>query len=159
MLYQQDMVDAVSSIHAQISAFCDTGFALAIHIRYTRPSLLYRTYQQPWIDHYSEKGFMLTDPVVHWGLMNTGMVWWDDLADQDPAGVLRDARAFGLLNGWTYSMGEAASRTISGITRSGPAFTETEVQHIIALTHEAHTLTMGIESFAPEVMEALRALG
>ncbi len=159
MLQEQDMVDAVSRIHGQISAMCDTGFALAIHIRYTRPSLLYRTYQQPWIDHYSEKGFMLTDPVVHWGLMNTGIVWWDDLADQDPAGVLRDAKAFGLLNGWTYSMGEAASRTITGITRSAPAFSDAEVKTIIALTHEVHELTTGIENFSPEVMDALRTLG
>ena len=159
MLQQKDMVAAVLRIHGQISAMCDTGFALAIHIRYTRPSLLYRTYQQPWIDHYSEKGFMLTDPVVHWGLMNTGLVWWDDLANQDPAGVLRDAKLFGLHNGWTYSMGEAASRTITGITRSGPAFTDTEVETIIGLTHEVHAVTTGIENFSPEVMDALRAIG
>ena len=159
MLQQQAMIDAVSRIHGKLAQMCDTGFALAIHIRYTRPSLLYRTYSQAWIDHYSEKGFMLTDPVVHWALQNSGWVWWDDLADQDPEGVLRDAKAFGLMNGWTYSMGESTSRTITGITRSGEKFTTDEVDQIIAMTHEIHALTAGIENFAPEVMDALRALG
>lgn len=58
-------VTRVAGLLDRLRTYCDTGFALAIHIRYTRPSLLYRTYDQAWIDHYSEKGFMLTDPVVH----------------------------------------------------------------------------------------------
>lgn len=36
----------------ELSAICDTGFALALHIRFTRPNILYRTYPQKWLDHY-----------------------------------------------------------------------------------------------------------
>ena len=57
--------------------FCDTGFALAVHIRYTRPTLLYQTYEQSWADQYSEKGYMLSDPTVHWGLANVGSMEWE----------------------------------------------------------------------------------
>lgn len=143
---------------AQIGSICDTGFALAIHIRFTRPALLYRTYQMDWIEHYSEKGFMLTDPVVHWGLMNSGKVLWDDLAEQDTAGVLSDAKSFGLMNGWTYSVGPANSRTISGHTKSGADFTDQQSAELQALVQKAHDETEGIESFSPEVMDAMRLL-
>jgi len=52
-------ITAVTERLTQLRALCDSGFALAIHIRYTRPTILYRTYDQAWIDHYSERGFML----------------------------------------------------------------------------------------------------
>lgn len=61
-------VNKLTSLHKQLSAICDTGFAIAAHIRYTRPSLLYQTYARKWSEHYSEKGYMLCDPVVIWVL-------------------------------------------------------------------------------------------
>lgn len=152
-------VSEVTAIHKQLSALCDTGFAVACHIRYTRPSLLYRTYSKAWIDHYSAQGYMLSDPVVHWGLANTGRVMWSDLAGQDPAGVLPAAKAHGLQNGWTYSTGKPTSRTISGHTRSGPAYTEAEFTRIASLIEELHRLTEGFDTLDPRIQESLRALG
>jgi LuxR family transcriptional regulator, quorum-sensing system regulator SdiA len=151
-------IEAMRDLLAQIGLICDTGFALAIHIRFTRPALLYRTYRSDWIEHYSEKGFMLSDPVVHWGLMNSGKVLWDDLSEQDTSGVLSDAKSFGLMNGWTYSVGLASSRTISGHTKSGADFTPDQVATLQTLVQQAHDLTDGIEKFSPEVMDALRLL-
>lgn len=158
MAKEMKKVEQMRALLADIGAVCDTGFALAIHIRFTRPALLYRTYSQDWIEHYSENGFMLTDPVVHWGLMNSGQVRWDDLAEQDSAGVLSDAKKFGLTNGWTYSVGPASSRTISGHTKSGADFTDQEVATLKSLVEEAHTITEGIESFSVELMDVLRLL-
>jgi LuxR family transcriptional regulator len=151
--------EAVGKLLLQLSAFCDTGFALAVHIRYTRPSLLYRTYSQDWIEHYSERGFMLSDPVVHWGLTNTGTVEWADLADMDPDGVMKAAVAHGLTNGWTFSFGPATSRTIGGLTKSGAAFTEADRSKIIRIIEEIHALTDGIEAFPANTQDALRQLG
>jgi LuxR family transcriptional regulator, quorum-sensing system regulator SdiA len=151
-------VEELRGFLAQLGDHCDTGFALAIHIRFTRPSLLFRTYRQDWIEHYSEKGFMLTDPVVHWGIMNAGEITWDDLAPHDTGGVLADAKRFGLTNGWTYSVGEMDSRTISGLTKSGAPFTEADRKTLRAIVDKVHALTDGIENFDPEVLEAMRAL-
>ena len=127
-----------------LDVLCDTGFALAIHIRYTRPTLLYRTYAQDWSDHYTEQGFMLRDPVVHCGLANTGMVDWNDLAD--PEGVLASARAHGLFNGLTYSTGSTTSRTISGITRSTGTFSEQERAQVAEICDDVHRLTSAFET-------------
>ena len=152
-------IEAVSERLARLGALCDSGFALAIHIRYTRPTILYRTYDQAWIEHYSERGFMLSDPVVHWGLTHVGGISWIDLADQDPQGVLRDAVAHGLDNGWTYAMGPQTSRSIAGVTRTGTDFTAAERAEIAQIVDDLHALTENFESFAPETQAALLALG
>jgi LuxR family transcriptional regulator, quorum-sensing system regulator SdiA len=144
---------------ATISAICDRGFALAVHIRLTRPTLLYQTYADDWTDYYSTKGYMMSDPSVAWGLENTGSVLWSDLADHDPAGVIADAIRFGLTNGWAYSTGPASSRTISGTPKSGSDFTQAERDEIIRQIEAIHAATEGFESFPPEIQQALRALG
>lgn len=151
-------VTDVERLLSQMSELCDTGYALAIHIRYTRPSLLYRTYGQAWIDHYSENGYMLTDPVVRWGLGNTGLLPWAALEGDDPAGVLARARDFGLRNGVVYAVGPAGSRTIAGLTRSGAPFTEADLTRATGIVDRIHALTDGIEQTAPEELEALRLL-
>lgn len=152
-------IEAVSERLIRLGALCDSGFALAIHIRYTRPTILYRTYDQAWIEHYSERGFMLSDPVVHWGLTHVGGIRWADLADHDPQGVLRDALAHGLHNGWTYAVGPQASRTIAGVTKTGADFTESQRAEVAQIVDDLHALTEGFETFTPDTQAALLALG
>ncbi|KEO56058.1 autoinducer binding domain-containing protein [Thioclava pacifica] len=123
----------------ELRAICDTGFALALHIRFTRPNILYRTYPQKWLDYYSDRGMMIEDPVVLWGLRETGMVRWADLPD--PAGIVAEAEAFGLRNGLTCSVGPNSSRSISGFTRSSGPFSDGEAEHLLALTQRLHDMT------------------
>jgi LuxR family transcriptional regulator, quorum-sensing system regulator SdiA len=148
----------IARILVELHTICDRGFALAIHIRYTRPTLLYQTYDQSWADTYSERGYMLSDPVVRWGLNNTGWVEWASLADQDPEGVLADAVAHGLTNGWTYATGPAASRTIAGLPCSSAGFTPDERAALAVTIDQLHELTDGFETLSPTQQDALRAL-
>jgi LuxR family transcriptional regulator len=142
----------------KLRSLCDRGFALAIHIRYTRPTLLYQTYDQAWSDRYSEKGYMLSDPVVGWGLGNTGWVEWASLAPQDPVGVIADAVAHGLTNGWTYSTGPSSSRTIAGLPRSGAPFSAADRAEMAQIVDSIHELTEGFETFTPDLQNRLRGL-
>jgi LuxR family transcriptional regulator, quorum-sensing system regulator SdiA len=142
----------------RLASLSNSGYALAIHIRYTRPTLLYRSYGQSWIDHYTEKGFMLSDPTVRWGLRNTGMVNWSDLHESDPEGVFDAARTHGLFNGITYSTGREVSRTISGHTRSEAAFSAEERAELTALIDEIHRLTENFETLPKAEQRALRSL-
>lgn len=151
-------VEAVAQKLGELRTLCDTGFALAIHIRYTRPTLLFQTYERAWADTYSEKGYMLSDPVVHWGLTNTGWVEWASLTDRDPQGVIADAVAHGLTNGWTYAVGPVSSRTIAGLTRSGPAFSAAERGVIGAMIDDIHAETDGFEAFPQVQQDKLRNL-
>lgn len=159
MVPAQESVTRVAALLERLKALCDSGFALAIHIRYTRPSLLYRSYGPDWIETYSAKGYMLSDPVVHWGLTHTGWVDWRDLEAQDPAGVMADAAAHGLHHGLTYATGPAASRTITGFTRSTGPFTPAERAELEEISEALHAATEGIEQFDEAAMTALRALG
>lgn len=152
-------VEIVAQSLRRLGELCDRGFALAVHIRLIRPTLLYQTYSEAWSEHYSVKGYMLTDPVVGWGLQQTGWVRWSDLTDRDPAGVMLDAVRFGLTNGWTYSTGPASSRTISGTPKSGADFTDAQRDEVCGLVDAIHTATDGFDQFPAKVQQALRDLG
>jgi LuxR family transcriptional regulator, quorum-sensing system regulator SdiA len=151
-------VELIAQKLGTLAGFCDRGFALAVHIRYTRPTLLYQTYDRAWSETYSLKGYMLADPVVHWGLMNNGWVEWASLVGQDPEGVIADAVAHGLANGWTYSVGPASSRTIAGLPRSGPPFTAAERAEMATLVDVIHAETEGFDSFSAPLQDKLRKL-
>ena len=141
----------------QLSAICDRGFALAVHIRYTRPTLLYQTYAQKWGDHYSENGYMMVDPTVHWGLANVGAIAWTELVPQDISGVIAAAQAHGLTNGWTYAVGPATSRSLGSLTSSQPFPPEAHARSC-AIIDEIHALTEGFDSFPPDLQDRLRNL-
>lgn len=143
---------------SRLGELCDTGFALAVHIRLTSPTLLYQTYAQAWAEHYSLKGYMLSDPVVHWGLSNTGRVMWASLTEADPEGVIAAAVSFGLNHGWTYAVGPAKSRTIAGLTRNERAHTPVEMAEIAAIVDDLHDLTDRFDAFSADVQDQLRRL-
>lgn len=150
--------DMLATLLGRLRAHCDSGFALAIHIRLTRPTLLFQTYDPAWSDHYSERGYMLSDPVVHWGLTNIGRVVWDSLADRDPEGVLQAAKDFGLYHGWTYATGKPGDKTIAGLTRSDRGHTAAEMTEIEGIVDAIHHLTEGFDHFPHAEQEAMRHL-
>ncbi|MBC7479854.1 MAG: autoinducer binding domain-containing protein [Pseudorhodobacter sp.] len=148
---------AAALLLSQLATICDRGFALAVHIRYTRPTLLYQTYARDWGDHYSEKGYMMVDPTVHWGLANTGAIDWSDLVPQDTSGVIAAAQAYGLTNGWTYAVGPATSRSLGSLTSSQPFPPEAHAR-CCAIIDQIHALTEGFDSLAPDLQDRLRTL-
>ncbi|TCO72336.1 autoinducer binding domain-containing protein [Rhodovulum euryhalinum] len=151
-------VSKLAELLSALDSLSDTGFALAIHIRFTRPLLLYQSYSSEWSEIYSEKGLMLTDPVVRWGLERTGVLSWDDPGLDDPAGVVPLARQYGLRNGITISTGPVTSRTISGHTRSSGPFQPDEISRLKCLVETVHEVTEGLDALDCPEMEALRAL-
>ena len=146
---------AIAQNLGELRSLCDTGFALAVHIRYTRPTLLYQTYAREWTDRYNEKGYMLADPTVHWGLANTGAMDWAMLENQDPEGVIAAAKGFGLTNGWTYATGPATSRSLGSMTCSR-SFTAEERARICSIIDFIHTETEGFDSLSAAQQETLR---
>jgi LuxR family transcriptional regulator, quorum-sensing system regulator SdiA len=159
MMPNETFVVAQVTAHLRrLQALCDTGYALAIHIRYTRPSLMYRTYPQAWLEHYSEHGLMLSDPVVRWALGHEGAITWAQLESDDPAGVIASARDHGLSHGVAYSVGPAESRTMAGVTRSTP-FTDAEIAEMQDIVTSIHTMTDGFDRLSIADQNALRVLG
>jgi LuxR family transcriptional regulator, quorum-sensing system regulator SdiA len=144
-----------------LGALCDTGYLLAVHIRYTRPTLLFTTYPAAWLEHYSEKGMMMVDPVVRWAMSEStdnGAALWSDLALDDPGNVVASAAQHGLRNGMSFAIGSIASRTIGSITGSQP-FSHTAKSQAEALIAAIHDLTSGAEQLDAKTLDALRAVG
>ena len=145
------------AILSELAVICDRGFALAIHVRYTRPTLLYQTYVQDWVDHYSEKGYMLSDPTVHWGLANVGAVDWAQLRDHDPEGIIAAAEGYGITHGWTYATGPATSRSFGSMASSAPLSAAAHAR-CCAIVDEIHHQTDDFDTMAPDLQDRLRNL-
>ena len=137
---KSDIRQSVDRLLQLTEALCDTGYAYALHIRFTRPDILYRTYPQSWIETYDREGMSVDDPAVVWGLARTGVIRWEDLKE-DGRGIMATAKAHGLTNGVSCAVGPSLSRSIAGFTRSGRAFSDSEVQQLYALTRQMHRLT------------------
>jgi LuxR family transcriptional regulator, quorum-sensing system regulator SdiA len=161
MMPHNDMI--VKQVKDKLKALadlCDTGYLLAIHIRYTRPSLMYTTYPAVWLEHYGEKGMMMVDPVVLWAMSESteeSMARWSDLAANDPAGVISGSAAHGLHNGMSFAIGPITSRTIGSVTKSS-AFSATETATAKELIDAIHDLTNGLEKLDQATQDALRGL-
>lgn len=147
----------VATVLGELGGICDLGFALAIHVRFTRPTLLYQTYAIDWVDLYSEKGYMLSDPTVHWGLSNTGSIEWTQLQDRDPEGVISAAQDYGIQNGWTYATGPATSRSFGSMASSTPLSAAIRAR-CCAIIDDIHRLTDGFEGLPKPVQDRLRTL-
>ncbi len=107
---------------------------------------------------YSDKGFVLKDPTVLWGFNNTGVVKWSDLKDIDDAGILDLASEYGLNFGFTNSIDQGASKSISSFARSDRDFTEAETTEISEITAKLHRDTININSLSPLELEHLKKL-
>jgi LuxR family transcriptional regulator len=134
------------------------GFAIALHIRFTRPTYLFQTYAKRWTDHYSSAGLVMHDPVVHWGLQNVGRVRWADLEAIDAAGVLEQAKDFGLMNGIAIAVVFAGTRTIGGFARADRDFDEAEVDALEAGLLDLHRATAGLGQLSSRDRRALTEL-
>lgn len=129
-----------------------------MHIRFTRPTILYQTYPSEWIRFYRENGFMLSDPVIRWGLRESGFIRWSDIQDEDHAGVMEKAKDYGLKYGVAFTVGQPASRSITGLTKSSGDFSGAEVDEMIAIVTRLHDLTENVAELPADQLEAIRAL-
>jgi len=133
-------------------------FAVGLRIRFNHPSLLYQTYPEAWVAYYAQNGLLFSDPAVLWGMTNTGICDWTDLEAIDQAGVLRQARDFGLVHGVVVSVGDSSNRSIGFFARSDQPVTLDQRQLAQSAMMALHAVSEGIADLAPQEMAALAAL-
>jgi LuxR family transcriptional regulator len=135
-----------------------TGFAIAFHIRFTTPEFLFQTYPKAWIDLYSERGYVMSDPIVRWGFSETGIISWADLGAWDDAGVLAESARFGMNHGVAISIEDGGTRSVAGFARDDRAFTDEEASRLQADVERLHQMTNSADGMSPAVREALHDL-
>jgi LuxR family transcriptional regulator, quorum-sensing system regulator SdiA len=134
------------------------GFAIALHIRFTTPTYLFQTYPKRWTDHYSAAGLVMHDPTVHWGLHNIGHVRWADLERIDVAGVLEQARDFGIMNGVTVAEFASGTRSIASFARADREYDDCEMRELENLLAQLHRVTIGMGELSEDDRRALTEL-
>jgi LuxR family transcriptional regulator len=136
----------------------DWTFAVGLRIRFNHPTLLYQTYPEEWVAYYAQNGLLFADPTVMWGMTNTGVCDWRDLESLDSAGVLRQARDFGLVHGIVVSVGDVTQRSIGFFAHSERPVDgdlRRTAQEVMAELHEA---TDGITGMSAADIAALATL-
>lgn len=141
-----------------LSLLAPAGYFVGLHIRFTAPLFTFQTYDQAWIDHYTENGFVLRDPMTAWGFSTTGTIRWSDPRLPDPFGLFDVARGFGLNHGVTIACGPIKSRTIASFARSDREYKDAEIETITAIVHRLHDMTEPPEQLTKAQVEALRCI-
>jgi LuxR family transcriptional regulator, quorum-sensing system regulator SdiA len=142
----------------RLSLHAPAGYFLGLHIRFTAPLLTYQTYDQAWLEHYTENGFVLRDPMTAWGFSTTGTIRWSDPHLPDPFGLFKEAARFGLHFGATVACGPIKSRTIASFARADREFEDTEIEAVAGIVHRLHAATEPPEALTQAQIEALRCI-
>jgi len=142
----------------ELTHMAPAGFFLGLHIRFTSPLITFQTYDKVWVDHYTENGFVLRDPMTAWGFSTTGTIRWSDPFLPDPFGLFREAARFGLNFGATVAHGPIRSRTIASFARVEREFEDTEISAISAIVHRLHDMTQPPDELTKAQIDALRCI-
>lgn len=148
----------IEDILKELESRCPSGYALALHIRFTTPGFLFQTYPNTWIDRYSERGYVMQDPTVRWGFENTGQTRWSDLQADDVVGVLADAADHGLGFGACYVTDAGDSRSVTSFARNDREFHDDEIAELVKFVDHLHQRTAELSSLSPETAEELRKM-
>jgi LuxR family transcriptional regulator len=142
----------------QLDLLAPAGYFLGLHIRFTAPLMTFQTYDQVWLDHYTDNGYVLRDPMTAWGFSTTGWIRWSDPRVPDPFGIFKEAARFGLNYGFTIACGPIRSRTIASFARSDREFTDNEIKLAESIVTRMHDVTEPPEELTRAQVEALRCI-
>lgn len=141
-----------------LACLATAGYFIGLHIRFTSPLLTFQTYDQRWIDHYTENGYVLRDPMTAWGFSRTGWTRWSDPELPDPFGLFKEAACYGLNFGATIACGPIKSRTIASFARHDREFRDDEIARLERAVKRLHELSEPPEALTAAQIEALRCI-
>ncbi len=148
----------IGTILEALDSLCPEGYAIALHIKFTTPTYLFQTYKTEWIEYYSQMGWVLQDPTVHWGFQNTGTIHWHELEENDTQGIFKKSAEYGLKYGFVLSIETEGSRSVSSFARGDRNFTDDEISEISGLLEILHDKTSKPEQLSQNEREALTRL-
>jgi LuxR family transcriptional regulator len=154
----QTEVTQTNEILKQLHRSSPAGFAIGLHIQFTTPRYFFQAYSKDWFDTYSTAGFVMHDPIVHWGFVNEGTCRWSELRGDDPLGVLTEAGKHGMAYGLAMSVNRLSSRSIAGFARGDREFTDIEAANIYKDFKALHADTISMMVLSPEIHTTLRQM-
>ncbi len=146
----------VASDFRPFAQLAPAGFAVLVRIRNGRPMHIENRYDAEWQSHYAKQSYYLRDPLIAWGLGNTGYISWDDPQIVDPAGVVEDAKAHGLNYGVTIATGCDEVRSFAGLARRDRPFAPAECRDAVKALERLHNDSTATLKLTEAQLEALR---
>lgn len=154
MTHAQDIM----RLMLKMSEFSPSGFAVALHARFTAADYVHQTYSKTWSAIYSQNGYVMHDPTVSFGFQQLGCVRWSALAAQDPMKIYEQARAYGLNYGFACAVETDGNRSFAGYSRPDREYTDAEMADMLADLDSLHRLTAKPRALSPALREDLREL-
>ncbi len=151
-------ISKIKDILGSLQHTSPSGFAIAFHIRLTSPEFLFQTYPKEWTDIYSEKGYVMVDPIVRWGFSNNGSVRWSELANMDSENILEQSLAYDMAYGVAIGIEAGGTRSVAGFAHPDREFSDEEITSLIERVQDLHALTAGKEGMEDAVREQLQSL-
>lgn len=151
-------ISKVKSLLESVENLSPSGFAIAFHIRLTSPDFLFQTYPKNWIDTYSEKGYVMVDPIVRWGFTQIGAIRWSQLGDLDEQNILEQLLAYGMAFGVAISTETAGSRSVAGFARNDREYTDDEIATLTQHVQDLHDHTASKTGMAEDLRAELHNL-
>lgn len=144
---------------ADLFLLANAGFYVALRVGFAYPIEERNALPTGWVARYSQRGFMVQDPVIRWVYDNTGATRWSSIDLEDKAGVLEDAKRFGLNFGVavSYCEGEAAGqRSYGSFARSDREFEDAEIEILSNALVKLHDDRRPPTNLTRAELEALR---
>lgn len=138
--------EEVKNILGGLSDLSPAGYAIGLHLEFTTSKYIFQNYPKAWMDEYTRRGFILSDPTVRWGVENLGWTRWSDLAEIDQAGVITAAAEFGLRYGVSISVEGLGGRSLGSFAATDKDFDEAAIAGLSSRLDRMHELTAGIEA-------------
>lgn len=146
----------ISEALGELNKLAPTGYALGFHIEYTTPKFMFQTYKKDWLDHYSSKGLLMSDPMVGWGFENHGSHRWSAL--EDPAGVMTAAAEFGMPFGVVIALHTGSNRTICGFSHAEREFNDDEIAQMTVQVERINAFTADSGTLDAATVEQLKKM-
>ena len=142
----------------KLDEFAEAGYFLALHIRFTSPLMFFQTYSPEWTKQYTERGYVLRDPMTAWAFAATGATRWSNPRVPDPFKIFAEAHKFGLRYGVTLSTGPITSRTVCSLARGDREFTDDEIESLTGLAKILHDMADPNIRLTRAQLEALKCV-
>lgn len=97
----------MEKLESRLRKIVPAGYMLALNIRHLTPEFLQSSYSPDWITIYTERRYVMFDPIVTWARFSVGTTRWSEIPSGFSRGaglhILDHARQFGMNYGGVVS--------------------------------------------------------
>lgn len=148
----------ITTLLETVEDMAPSGFAIAFHIRLTASEFQFQTYPKKWIETYSERGYVMSDPIVGWAFQNTGAVRWADLKSMDTLDIMGQSAEYGMKFGAAVGVESGPSKSVAGFARPDRNYSDTELTLLTEYVQNLHDLTASQNGMSAELRAELHRL-